>query len=54
MSAILWDFTRYRIIAYYRRFGTTNHSHLKVQAVQKENLALLDPRHGTEVIPKRR
>jgi len=37
-SAILWDFTRYRIIAYYRRFGKTNHSHFKGQAVQKENL----------------
>jgi hypothetical protein len=37
-SAICWDFTRCRIVVYYRRFGATNQSHFKRQAVQKKFL----------------
>jgi len=48
---ICWDFTRCRIVVYYRNFGRTNQSNFKGQAVKK-NLALLDPWHGNNILSR--
>ena len=37
ISALFWDFMQSRLIVYYRRFGTTHHSHLRESSTPKKS-----------------